>query len=109
MKSSAAMKSSQASRVKGLFEFTLLGVVVLGAGVFRFILHRHFSLVQAVYCLVSIPAALMLLLIFDYTLHHARIACLMVVVILLLLAFASPAFCVGLGLTMLGMVVTKRP
>jgi hypothetical protein len=28
---------------------------------------------------------------------------------LLLLAFASPAFCVGLGLTMLGMVVTKRP
>jgi hypothetical protein len=109
MKSSAAMRSSQAGRVKGLFEFTLLGVVVLGAGVLRFILHRHFSLVQAAYCLGSIPAALMLRLIFDYTLHHARIASLMVVVILLLLAFQSPAFCVGLGLTIVGMVVTKRP
>jgi hypothetical protein len=48
-------------------------------------------------------------MIFDYTLHHARIACLMVVVMLLLLAFASPAFCIGLGLTMLGMAITKRP
>lgn len=102
------MKSSQGGRVKGLFEFTLLGVVVFGAGVLRLILHRHFSLVQAAYCLVSIPAALMLLLIFDYTLHHARIACIIVVVILLLLAFGSPAFCVGLGLAMLGMVITKR-
>jgi hypothetical protein len=103
------MKSSQAGRVKGLFEFTLLGVVVLGAGVVRFILHRHFSLAQAAYCVGSIPAALLLLVIFDYTLHHARIACLMVVVMLLLLAFASPAFCIGLGLTMLGMAITKRP
>jgi hypothetical protein len=109
MKSSTAMKSSQAGAVKGLFEFTLLGAVVLGAGVLRFILHRHFSLVQAAYCVLSIPAALILLMIFDYTLHHARIACLMVVLMLLLWTFGSPAFCVGLGLTMLGMVVTKRP
>jgi hypothetical protein len=103
------MKSSQAGAVKGLFEFTLLGVVVLGAGVVRFILHRHFSLAQAAYCLVAIPAAVLLLMIFDYTLHHARIASLMVVVILVLLAVESPAFCTGLGLAMLGMVVTKRP
>ncbi|HEY6304895.1 MAG TPA: hypothetical protein VI488_00380 [Candidatus Angelobacter sp.] len=104
------MKSSrQAGRVRGLFEFTLLGAVVFGAGVLRFILHRHFTLVQAAYCLGAIPAALVLLMIFDYTLHHARIACLMVLVILLLLAVTSPAFCVGLGLTMLGIVVTKRP
>jgi hypothetical protein len=110
MKSSAAMKSSrQSGAVKGLFEFTLLGVVILGAGLLRFVLQRHFSLVQAAYCLLSIPAAVVLLMIFDYTLHHARMACLMVLVILLLLAVASPAFCLGLGLTMLGMVVTKRP
>jgi len=103
------MKSSQAGAVKGLFEFTLLGIVVLGAGVLRFILHRHFSWTQAAYCLLAIPAALLLLLIFDYTLHHARIACLVVVAMLLFWTFGSPAFCVGLGLTMLGMVVTKRP
>jgi hypothetical protein len=104
------MKSNRhASRVKGLFEFTLLGVAILCAGAARFILHRRFGWVQAAYCFLSIPAALILLMIFDYTLHHARIACVLVLVMLLLWTVGSPAFCVGLGLTMLGMVITKRP
>ncbi len=101
--------SHESGAVKGLFEFTLLGVAILIAGVLRFILTRHFTLAQAAYCLASIPAALLLLMIFDYTLHHARIVCLMVLAIVIILAIRSPAFCVGLGLTVLGMVVTKRP
>lgn len=110
MKACASMKSSrQTGAVKGLLEFTLLGVVVLGVGVVRFMLHRHFTLAQAVYCLISIPAAVFLFMVFDYTLHHARIACIVVVVILLLMAVESPAFCTGMGLAMVGMVITKRP
>jgi hypothetical protein len=100
---------NQSGTTTGPFVVMLLGAAILAAGVVRFVLLGHFSLRLAVYCLLSIPVAVLLLMVFDYTLHHARIACLLVVVILLVLAIPSPSFCVGLGLALIGMVATKWP
>jgi hypothetical protein len=86
----------------------LLGLAIFLAGAVRYYRHGNFSLAQAGYCLLSIPAALLLLLILDYTLHHARIAAILVVVFASLLLVASPAFCAGLGLGLAGMVLRQR-
>jgi hypothetical protein len=52
-------------------------------------------------------ASLVVLLVFDYTLHHAKIAAVMVLVFVALFLVASPAFCVGMGLGLAGMVVVQ--
>jgi hypothetical protein len=82
----------------------LLAVAIFLAGAVRYYIHGGFTLAQAGYCLLSIPAALLALLVFDYTLHHARIAAVMVVVFVSLSLVASPAFCIGMGLALAGMV-----
>jgi hypothetical protein len=102
------MKFRQQSGVaKAEALLVLLAVAIFLAGAVRFVRLGNFSLAQAAYCLVSIPAALLLLLIFDYTLHHAWIAAVMVLIFAGLLLVASPAFCVGLGLALAGMVVGR--
>lgn len=85
----------------------LLAVAIFLAGAARYFRHGNFSLAQAGYCLVAIPAALLALLIFDYTLHHAWIAAVIVVTFVALLLVASPAFCVGMGLGLAGMVLQQ--
>ena len=57
--------------------------------------------------MLSILASLVVLLVFDYTLHHARIAAVMVLVFVVLFLVASPAFCVGMGLGLAGMVIVQ--
>jgi hypothetical protein len=86
----------------------LLAVAIFLAGAVRYYRHGIFTLAQAGYCLVSIPAALLTLLIFDYTVHHAKLAAVMVLIFVVLFLIASPAFCVGLGLGLAGMVVAQR-
>jgi len=86
-----------------------LGAVIFAAGVVRFVLHRHFTLAEAMYCLLAIPAAIFLLMVFDYTLHHARIASVIALAMLVFWMVMSPSFCVGVGLVLLGMVVFGWP
>jgi hypothetical protein len=85
----------------------LLAVVIFLVGVVRYYRHGSFTLAQAGYCLVAVMASLVVLLVFDYTLHHAKIAAVMVLVFVVLFLVASPAFCVGMGLGLAGMVVTQ--
>lgn len=92
---------------RGPILLLILGLVTLAAGAVRFLHLGQFSLIQGVYCLLSVPAALVLLLIADYTLHHARIVFVMVLAILALLAIASPSFCAGLGVALVGIVLTQ--
>lgn len=92
---------------KGPILLLTLGVAAIAAGVVRFVHLGHFSWTQAAYCLLSIPAALVLLLLADYTLHHARLVFLMVLAIFVLLGIASPSFCVGLGIALSGVVLTQ--
>jgi phosphatidylserine synthase len=88
----------------------LLLALALGiflAGALRLWRWGNFTLTQGAFCLVAIPAGALLLLVFDYTLHHARIAALMVIAILMVWVFRSPTFCIGLGLALAGMVLKQ--
>jgi hypothetical protein len=85
----------------------LLALAIFLAGAVRYYRHGSFSLAQAGYCVVAVMASLVVLLVFDYTLHHARIAAVMVLIFVVLFLVASPAFCVGMGLALAGMVVAQ--
>ena len=73
----------------------------------RYYRHGNFSLAQAGYCLLAMLASLVVLLVFDYTLHHAMLAAVMVLIFVALFLVASPAFSVGLGLGLAGMVMVQ--
>src|ERR1043165_3537605 len=85
----------------------LLAVAIFFAGAVRYYRHGSFTLAQAGYCLVAIVVSLVVLMVFDYTLHHARIVAVMVLVFVVLFMVASPAFCVGMGLGLAGMVLAQ--
>ena len=85
----------------------LLAVAIFAAGVARYYRHGDFTLAQAGYCIVAALASLVVLLVFDYTLHHARIVAVMVLVFVALFLIASPAFCIGMGLGLAGMVLVQ--
>ena len=85
----------------------LLAVAIFLAGAVRYYRHGSFTLAQAGYCLLAVLASLVVLLVFDYTLHHAKIAAAMVLIFVALFLVASPAFCVGLGLALAGMVAQQ--
>ena len=85
----------------------LLAVAIFLAGAARYYRHGSFTLAQAGYCLVAVVASLAVLLVFDYTLHHAKIAAVMVLVFAALFLVVSHAFCVGMGLALAGMVVVQ--
>ena len=92
---------------KGPALLLLLAVAIFAAGAVRYYRHGNFTLAQAGYCMVAVVASLIVLLVFDYTLHHAKIAAVMVLVFVVLFLVASPAFCVGMGLGLAGMVVAQ--
>jgi hypothetical protein len=85
----------------------LLALAIFLAGAVRYYRHGSFTLAQAGYCLVAVVASLVVLLVFDYTLHHAKIAAVMVLIFTALFLVASPAFCVGMGLALGGMVLSQ--
>jgi len=85
----------------------LLAVAMFIAGFARYYRHGNFSLTQAGYCLAATLASLVVLLVFDYTVHHAKIVAVMVLIFVGLFLVASPAFCVGMGLALAGMVVVQ--
>ena len=85
----------------------LLAAAIFAAGAMRYYRHGNFSLAQAGYCLLAMLASLVVLLVFDYTLHHAKLAAVMVLIFVALFLVASPAFCVGMGLALAGTVVVQ--
>jgi hypothetical protein len=90
---------------------TLLGLLSLAiflAGALRLVRLEHFTWAKAGICLLSIPAAMLLLLVADYTLHHARIVFVMVLAVLVIAAVQSASFCVGLGMGLAGILLMQR-
>jgi hypothetical protein len=98
---------SQSGVANGPAILLLLAVAIFLAGAVRYYLHGSFTLAQAGYCLVALVVSLVVLLVFDYTLHHAKIAAVMVLIFAALFMVASPAFCVGMGLALAGMVLSQ--
>jgi len=95
--------------IRGAFELGALGVVLVIAGGIRLARLGHFTWMQAGLCLLMVPVCLVILLVTDYTLHHSKVGFVMMLAMLVAVGVASPIFCVGLGLTLAGMVVTRWP
>lgn len=92
---------------KGPALLLFLAVAIFAAGAVRYYRHGNFTLAQAAYCLIAAVVSLVVLLIFDYTLHHAKIVAVMLLVFVVLFLVVSPAFCVGMGLSLAGMVLVQ--
>ena len=99
---SAGMKTTQSQRSIGDYALPFAAVVLVVAGLVRFLLARRFGLSDAVWILVDVPLAALLLLVADYVHFHARINVLVFLMVFLLLAISSSAFSVGLGIVLLG-------
>ena len=84
----------------------LIAAAAFAAGAVHFY-KSGITAVQAVYCAIATVGAWLLLLVLEYTLHHARVVFVMVLVILAVLAIQSPAFRVGLGLALAGILATQ--
>lgn len=83
------------------------GVAVALVGVALFV-HRHaFALADAIHICIAIPLALIAVYVSDYVLHHARLVFVLVVLALVFLVASSPAFAVGLGVTLLGLAIME--
>jgi hypothetical protein len=77
------------------------GVILFLLGAARFILRHHFSFTDALYCcLVVIPAGV-LLLVFDYVLHHAKLVAVIPLFLAAMLIFTFPVFDVALGMALI--------
>jgi len=100
-------QAQQSCIAKGPAILLLLAVAIFAVGAVRYYRHGNFSLAQAGYCLVAILVSLVVLLVFDYTLHHAKIVAVMVLVFVALFLAASPAFCVVMCLGLAGMVLAQ--
>ena len=84
-----------------------LGLLLFLLGATRFFLRHHFGLTDALYCAIVIVPAGILLLVFDYVLHHAKLVSVIPICFAGLLLFTFPVFDVALGLTL--MAAVARP
>jgi phosphatidylserine synthase len=100
------VEKSETSRIKTLL--LLMAAAIVLAGVLRYVRAGSFTLRQAAFCLAAIPLAMLALLVLDYTVHHARLVALMFLLAIILLAVQIPAFCIGLGLGLAGMLLAQR-
>jgi hypothetical protein len=73
-------------------------------GVGRFVQRHHFGFMDALYCCLAVIPAGLLLLVFDYVLHHARLVSVIPLFLAGVLVFSSPVFDVALGLALMAAI-----
>jgi hypothetical protein len=84
-------------------------MIALGGGLFllgaaRFVLRHRFGFIDALYCCLAVVPAGLLLLVFDYVLHHARLVSIIPLAAAGVLVYSSPVFDVALGLVLMGAI-----
>jgi hypothetical protein len=82
-----------------------IGGLLFLLGVGRFVAGHRFGFIDAFYCCLAVLPAWLLLLVFDYTLHHARLVSVIPLSLAGVLAFSSPVWDVALGLALMGAMV----
>jgi len=83
---------------------TAVGALLLLLGVTRFILADHFGFIDLLYCCLAVIPMALLLLVFDYVLHHAKLVAVIPLMVALTLVVSSAAFDVALGLAVIGAI-----
>jgi hypothetical protein len=84
-----------------------LGAVFTIAGIARFAYLHAFSVTDTIHMCIAIALALAAVFVADYVRQHGGWTFALVAIIIVLLAAASPAFAVGLGVTLLGMSIMQ--
>jgi hypothetical protein len=84
-----------------------LGAAFALAGIVRFLYLHAFSMADALHVCIAIPLALAGVFVADYVRQHGGWAFVFIAIIVVLLAAASPAFAVGLGVALLGMSIMQ--
>jgi hypothetical protein len=79
-----------------------IGVALFALGTTRFVLKHHFSFTDALNCGLAVIPAGVLLLVFDYVLHHAKLVSVIPIFLAGMLIFTFPVFDVALGLALIG-------
>jgi len=97
-------KSTFRSIEWGAWIVVALGGLLFLLGARRFVLRHHFGLVDAFYCCLALVPVGLLLLVIAYVVQHARLAAVVPLALVLVLAFASPVFDVALGLALIGAI-----
>jgi hypothetical protein len=85
-----------------------LGVLLFFLGAARFVLRHHFSFTDALYCALAIIPAGVLLLVFDYVIHHAKLVSVIPLFLASVLIFSSPVFDVAVGLALIAAMAARR-
>lgn len=81
-----------------------VGALLFLLGVGRFIGRHHFTLTDAMYCVLALAPAGLLLLIFSYVFHHARIVAVLLIGVGGMLAWSSPILDVALGVALMAVI-----
>jgi uncharacterized oligopeptide transporter (OPT) family protein len=89
----------------GAWVVVAVGGVLFVLGAARFVLRHHFGFIDALHCCLAVVAAGLLLLVFDYVLHHAKLVAIMPLFVAGVFVFSSPAFDVAIGLALMGAIV----
>lgn len=84
---------------------TAVGALLFLLGVGRFFVRHRFAFIDALYCCLAVVPAGLLLLVFAYVFHHARLVLVIPLAFAGLLVFSSPVWDVALGLVLMGAMV----
>jgi hypothetical protein len=100
----ASGESTSRNIAWGACIIVVIGAILLLLGAWRFIHAARFGLMDVLYCCLAVIPAMLLLLVFDYVLHHAILVSVIPLLVSLALIVASPAFDVALGLALVGAI-----
>lgn len=81
-----------------------VGGLLFLVGVDRFFLRHRFGFIDALHCCLALVPAGVLLLVFDYVLHHAKLVSVLLLLLAGLLVSSFPVFDVALGLVLMGAI-----
>jgi len=100
----SADESNSQKIVWGQLVVVAFGAVLFLTGAWRFVIGHRFGLMEALYCCLAVVPAGLLLLVFDYVLHHAKLVSIIPLLLAGMLAVSSPIFDVALGLALMGAI-----
>jgi hypothetical protein len=81
-----------------------VGGLLFFLGVGRFVIQHRFGFGDALHCCMALVLAGLLLLIFDYVLHHAKVVAIFLLFAAGAILSSSPVFDVALGLSLMGAI-----
>jgi hypothetical protein len=97
-------KSSSRQVAWGAWIAVAVGGLLFVLGAARFAIRHHFGFIDALYCCLAVVPAGLLLLVFNYVFHHARLVAILLLFMAGMLAFSSPVFDVALGVALMAAI-----